>query len=149
MRLLHCLGMAWSSRWCRHSPPPPCENETINCLKQSKIYFLQKTLSDYMLCPLFVHIMKIMLFILNTSVHTTKTHTVLSRASAHGCSQLKCRVGCYTEKVLKWFNYPRARAHLGCKVSCQGIPHRLFARASSKPAWQWRKLYRATKLTDS
>ena len=73
--------MAWSSRWCRHSPPPPCENETINCLKQSKISFLQKTLSDYMLCPLFVHMMKIMLFILNTSVHTTQNtyHIVPSK----------------------------------------------------------------------
>jgi len=37
--------------------------------------------------------------------------TVLARASAHGRSQLKLKhqnlgVGGYTEKVLKWFNYP-------------------------------------------
>ena len=47
--------------------------------------------------------------------------TISSQASAHGCSQLKhqnLRVGSYTEKVLKWFNYPRARAHLRCEVSC-------------------------------
>ena len=78
--------------------------------------------------------------------------TVLSRASAHGCSQLKCqklRVGGYTEKVLKWFNYPCARAHPECKVSCQGVPHRRFVHALSRPAQQWRKLCRATKLTDS
>ena len=47
--------------------------------------------------------------------------TVLSPASgAHGHSQLKCqnlRVGMYMENVLKWFNYPHARAHLGCEVS--------------------------------
>ena len=50
--------------------------------------------------------------------------TVLSRASARGCSQHKCqilRVGGYTEKELKWFNYLRARAHPGCEVSCQGV----------------------------
>ena len=40
--------------------------------------------------------------------------TVLSRASAHGCSQLKrqkLRVGGYTENELKWFNYLHAKAH--------------------------------------
>ena len=44
--------------------------------------------------------------------------TILSWASAHGCSQLKCqklRVGSYTEKVLKC---PCARTHPGCEVSC-------------------------------
>ena len=49
--------------------------------------------------------------------------TVLSRASAHGHSQLKLQnlgVGGYTEKVFKWFNYPRARAHPGCKVGSHG-----------------------------
>ena len=49
--------------------------------------------------------------------------TILSRASAHGHSQLKrqnLRVAGYTENVLKWFNYPHARAHPGCKVSCHG-----------------------------
>ena len=48
--------------------------------------------------------------------------TVLFRASAHGCSQLKrqkLRVGDCAEG-LKWFNYPLASAHPGCKVSCQG-----------------------------
>ena len=30
------------------------------------------------------------------------------------------RVGGYTENVLKWFDYPHARAHPGCKVSCHG-----------------------------
>ena len=46
--------------------------------------------------------------------------TVLSWASAHGRSQLKCqkvRVGGYTEKLLKWFNYPRARAHPNAKLA--------------------------------
>ena len=49
--------------------------------------------------------------------------TVFSRASAHGRSQLKfqnLRVGGYTEKVLKWFNYPRIRAHPGCEVGSHG-----------------------------
>ena len=49
--------------------------------------------------------------------------TVLSRASAHGRSQLKLQnlgVGVFTEKVLKWFNYPRARAHPGCEVGSHG-----------------------------
>ena len=48
-------------------------------------------------------------------------HTVLSRASAHGCSQLKrqnLRVGGYTKNL---FNYPRARAQPGCEVSCMGL----------------------------
>ena len=49
------------------------------------------------------------------------------RVSAHGCSQLKrqnLRVGGYTENVLKWFNYPHARAHPGCEVSCRIDLHR-------------------------
>ena len=29
-------------------------------------------------------------------------------------------VGGYTEKVLKWFNYPRARAHTRCEVGSYG-----------------------------
>ena len=33
-----------------------------------------------------------------------------------------------------------ARAHPRSKVSCQGVLHRRFIRASSRPAWQWRKL---------
>ena len=41
--------------------------------------------------------------------------TVLSRASAHGRSQLK------RQKI----NYLPTRAHPGCKVSCQGVPNRL------------------------
>ena len=52
-----------------------------------------------------------------------KLYTVLSWISAHGCLQLKCqnlRVGSYTEDLLKWLNYPHARAHPGCKVSCHG-----------------------------
>ena len=72
---------------------------------------------------------------------------VLSRASAHGLSQLKCQklgVGGYTEKVLEWFNYPRARAYPGCELNCQGVP----LRVSSRPARHWRKLYLVTKLTD-
>ena len=47
--------------------------------------------------------------------------TVLSRASAHGGSQLNrqnLRVGGCTENSLKWFNYPHARAHPGCDVRC-------------------------------
>ena len=49
--------------------------------------------------------------------------TVLSRASTHGCSQLKLQnlgVGGYTEKVLKWSNYPLARAHPRCEVGSHG-----------------------------
>ena len=56
------------------------------------------------------------------------SYTVLSQASAHGRSQLKrqkLRVGGYTKKELKWFNYPRARAHPNVKVSCQTVPNRL------------------------
>ena len=48
--------------------------------------------------------------------------TLLSQASTYDCSQLKRQnlsVGSYTENVLKWFNYPLARAH-PCKVSCHG-----------------------------
>ena len=58
-----------------------------------------------------------------SSIHSI---TVLSRASPHGCSQLKrqkLRAGGCTEEVLKWFNYSRARAHPGCKVGCQGVPN--------------------------
>ena len=54
--------------------------------------------------------------------------TILSQASAHGRSQLKrqkLRVGGCTEEVLKWFNYPPAKAHPRCEVSCQGVPNRL------------------------
>ena len=54
--------------------------------------------------------------------------TVLSWASAHGRSQLKrqkLRVGGYTENELKWFNYPRTKAHHRCKVSSQGVLNRL------------------------
>ena len=49
--------------------------------------------------------------------------TVLSRASAHGHSQLKhqkLRVGGYTQVVLEWFNYPRASTYPRCEVSCLG-----------------------------
>ena len=56
-------------------------------------------------------------------LYLTTTGTLLSRTSAHGRSQLKRQnlgVGGYTDKVLKWFNYPRARAHPGCKVSSHG-----------------------------
>ena len=62
--------------------------------------------------------------------------TVLSRASAHGRSQLKhqkLRVGGYTEKVLEWFNYPCARAHPGCEVNCQGVLHRRFVCRRGQP----------------
>ena len=49
--------------------------------------------------------------------------TVLSRASAYGHSQFKLQnlgVGGYREKVLKWFNYPRARAQPRCEVGSHG-----------------------------
>ena len=49
--------------------------------------------------------------------------TVLSRASAHGCLQLKrqnLRVSGYMENSLKWFNCPHARAHPRCELSCHG-----------------------------
>ena len=45
--------------------------------------------------------------------------------TSHGCPQFKrqkLRVGGYTEKELKWFNYLRARAHPACEASCQGVP---------------------------
>ena len=45
----------------------------------------------------------------------------------------KLRVGGYTEKVLECFNYPRARAHPGCKVNCQGVPHRRFVLRQGQP----------------
>ena len=57
----------------------------------------------------------------------TCIHTVLSRASARGPSQLKRQklgAGGYAEKKL---NYFRARAHPGCEVSCQGVPNRPLA----------------------
>ena len=38
------------------------------------------------------------------------------------------------------------KAHPRCEVSCQGVPNWLCA--SLRPAWQWRKLYCATKWTD-
>ena len=58
---------------------------------------------------------------------SSSTSTVLSQASAHGHSQLKRQnlgVGGYTEKVLKWFNYPRERAHPDVKLAAMG-PNRL------------------------
>ena len=48
---------------------------------------------------------------------------VLSQASPHGCSQLKCqnlRVDGYTEKVVKRFNYSRTRATLDAKLAAMG-----------------------------
>ena len=46
--------------------------------------------------------------------------TVVSRASAHGRSQLKHQklgVGGYMEEVLEYSNYPRASVHPGSEVS--------------------------------
>ena len=63
-------------------------------------------------------------------------YTILSRASTHGHSQPKrhkLRVGSYTEKVLEWFNYPRARAHSRSEVSCQGVPHHRFVLRRGQP----------------
>ena len=51
--------------------------------------------------------------------YTILCSTVLS----HGHSQLKhqnLRVGSYVKNLLKWFNYPHARAHPGYEVSCHG-----------------------------
>ena len=62
----------------------------------------------------------------------------------------KLRVGSCMEKVLKWFNYSRAKAHPGCEVSCQGVLNQLVASSvlcRGQP--DWRKLYRATNWTDS
>ena len=53
-----------------------------------------------------------------------KRTTVLSRAGAHGRSQLKrqnLRVGGYTKNSLKWFNYPHARAHPDAKLAAMGL----------------------------
>ena len=69
---------------------------------------------------------------------TVKFSIVLSRASAHGCSQLKCqklKEGGYTEKVLKWFNYPWTRAHPRCKVSCQGVQTESTSIVTSSVLW--------------
>ena len=76
---------------------------------------------------------------------TNKTNTALSQASKcpWALTAQNLTVSDYTEKVIKRFNYPRARAHPRCKVSC----HRRFVRVSSRPAQQWRKLHRATKRT--
>ena len=66
----------------------------------------------------------------------------ISRATAHERSQFKpqkLRMGGYTEKELKWFNYPRVTAHPGCEVTCQGYQidlHRRFVRTLSRPARQ-------------
>ena len=79
----------------------------------------------------------------------------MSRASAYGHSQLKhqqLRVDSYMENLLinKWFNYPHARAHLGCELLWDQMNlHRWFVRDSLKSARQWRKLYRVTKRTNS
>ena len=70
---------------------------------------------------------------LTQKIINAKIHTVLSQASAHGHLQLKCqkfRVGGYMENVLEWFKYPHTRAHPGCEVNCQGVPHRRFVEAS-------------------
>ena len=51
----------------------------------------------------------------------------------------KKKVGSYTEKELKWFNYPRTRAYPECEVSCQRVRNRLASsliRGSSKTARQ-------------
>ena len=42
-------------------------------------------------------------------------------------------MGGYTEKVLEWFKYPRARAHPGCEVNCQGVLYRHFALHRGQP----------------
>ena len=58
----------------------------------------------------------------NCKCGVVSSYTVLSRANTHGCSQLKCqnlRVGVCTEEVLKWFDYPPARAHPDVKVIYQ------------------------------
>ena len=63
------------------------------------------------------------IFHFNSSTHDLKQYFRIVPGSAHGHSQLKrqnLRVGGYTEKVLKWFNHPRAKAHPRCKVSCHG-----------------------------
>ena len=80
--------------------------------------------------------------------------TVLSQASAYGCSQFeyqKSGVGGYTKEVLEWFNYPCTTTHPGCEGSCQGVPNRpasslcpCFIEASR----QWRKLCCARKWTN-
>ena len=60
--------------------------------------------------------------------HPSFKNAVLSRTTTYGHSQLKClklRVGGSMKEVLKWFNYPPARAHPGCEVSCQGVPNQL------------------------
>ena len=49
----------------------------------------------------------------------------------HSSKRQKFRVGGYTENVLKWFNYPHARAHPDAKLAAMG-PNRL---ASSVHLW--------------
>ena len=53
-------------------------------------------------------------------------HIVLGKRPWVLAAQVPKLRGCgYTEEVLKWFNYPHARAHPGCEVSCQGVPNQL------------------------
>ena len=52
-------------------------------------------------------------------------------ACSSSCQKL--RVGGYTEKVLEWFNYPRARAHPGWEVNFQGVPNRRFMLCRGQP----------------
>jgi len=35
--------------------------------------------------------------------------------------------------VLEWFNYPRPRAHPGCEVNCQDVPHHHFMLRGGQP----------------
>ena len=72
---------------------------------------------------------------------------VLSQASVLGCSQLnrqKLRVGSCTEEVCKWFNCPVQGPISDTKLALRRYRidlHHCFARALSRPIWQWRKLY--------
>ena len=102
---------------CAHQPEYtlPCPLEVYQQPLKYRYLHITDTQRQPQWCPL--------LHCVHLELHFARyLLTVLFRASAHGCSQLKrqkLRVGDCAEG-LKWFNYPLASAHLGCKVSCQG-----------------------------
>ena len=56
----------------------------------------------------------------------------------------KLRVGSCTEEVCKWFNCPVQGPISDAKLASRRYQidlHHCFARALSRPIWQWRKLY--------
>ena len=81
----------------------------------------------------------------------TEVITILSWASAHGCSQLKCQNwgGAVTQRrCLNGSTIPTQGPTQDAKLAAKGYQinlHRPFIRTSLRPARQWRKLDHATK----